>query len=518
MMLSNSGEKGFCFSLRFVTLFAAAHVVLVFLQSNFVPLSGGWNMVWLGLELLLGVGAFVLSLGCYLYAVKNKTPSLVGFRTLFRDILSPGSVLLLLWVLWAYIACLLAIREGRTSFYHNVRYLFYQTADLLVLFPLGVYYGRRGETRLLRALYDMCLTLFTLQLVYGFYQFFRGNPQFSAFFGRKFDFSILRAIFGVNSNHTGAYAAFFLIAGIWRFRNAASRAGKAALIAAFLVSFAAFAMVESRGAIFGVTAAVGVYAGAASWRRHKKGAFTGGLCSLLCCVLAAGAFLALFYGTRACALSVQNNVLARVYETTSDPLSPVSEEADTVSTAEAAQSADAAVPEAGSTSYIAPAAGADGDKEMRGLIGKGASTLGGRKKIWLTVIRGASKDFHILLHGTSMANTSDWVATVLGKAFRTHNQFLELLVAQGLPALILFLLWLLWLAGRSVRLGLDGESKTNWVLPLPLLALIIHNMVEMMLVARPHVVCGFFYLIAGYVVGFTPQENKNESIRINADK
>ena len=130
--------------------------------------------------------------------------------------------------------------------------------------------------------------------------------------------------------------------------------------------------------------------------------------------------------------------------------------------------------------------------------------MGGRKKIWLTVIRGVQKDLHILLHGSSMASTSDWVTTVYGRPFRTHNQFLELLVAQGLPSLLLFLVWLFWLAGKCIRLGLDADSRENWLLPLPLLLLLVHNMVEMMIVARPHVVCGFFYLIAGYVAGFAP--------------
>ena len=157
--LSFPGKKGFLFSLRFVTLFAAAHVVLVFLQSNFLPLSGGWNTVWLGLELLLGAGAFALSLGMFLYAFFRRTDSLEEFKTLFADIASPGFWLLLVWVIWAYIACFLAIREGWATFYHNVRYLFYQTADLLVLFPLGVWYARRGRIRLLTVLYDVCLAL-----------------------------------------------------------------------------------------------------------------------------------------------------------------------------------------------------------------------------------------------------------------------------------------------------------------------------------------------------------------------
>ena len=512
-----SDGKGFSFSLRFVSLFAAAHVVLVFLQSNFVPLSDGWNLVWLGLELLLALGALAAALGCYGYARRNDTDSLSSFRDLFKKLKSPGFLLLLLWVIWAYIACFLAIREGRTTFYHNVRYLFYQTADLLVLFPLGLLYGARRQTRFLKALFDVCLAMFTLQLIYGFFRFFRGEAVFTAFFGRKFDFSILRAIFGVNSNHTGAYAAFFLIVGIWRFRSLTSRTGKALLIAALIVCFAAFAMVESRGAILALAAGVGVFVGGACWRSRKKDSPARAALAVFCCVLGAAAFLFLFYGARSAVLSVQNDVLERIYENAaaaaaappaqiapSGPVSAPETDANAAPPTSAPKKDENAAPGSGSTKYIAPAAGASGDQERRDLIGKGASTLGGRKKIWLTVIRGAVKDPHILIHGSSMASTSDWVATVLKKAFRTHNQFLELLVAQGLPSLVLFLFWLIWLAGKSLSLGLGPGSRDDWLLPLPLLVLIIHNMVEMMLVARPHVVCGFFYLIAGYTAGLAP--------------
>ena len=485
---SLSGAKGFSFTLRFVSLFAAAHIVLVFLQSNFVPLSGGWNLVWLGLELLLGVGAFVLSVGCWVYAQRHKTDSQTAFRSLFASIISPGFWFLLLWVLWAYIACFLAVREGRTSFYHNVRYLFYQTADLLVLFPLGVYYGKQEKTRFLCALYDVTLALFTLQLLYGFSRFFSGEAQFTAFFGRRFDYSMLRPVIGVNSNHTGAYAAFFLVAGLWRFRLLSRPTGKILLALAGAICFAAFAMVESRGAIIGMAIAVSYMAGVGCWRRRKQKSIISALISVICALLAAGAFLLVFYGTRSVLLQGQNAILGHI-------------RAATVSSAPA-------VSDSASTPNIAPAPGASGDQEIRGIVGKGASTLGGRKKIWLTVIRGVQKDLHILLHGSSMASTSDWVATVFGKAFRTHNQFLEVLVAQGLPALILFLVWLVWLAHKSLRLSFDPQNKIHWMLPLPLLQLIAHNMVEMMIVARPHVICGLFYLIAGYVAGFAPTGRK----------
>lgn len=486
----STAGRGFVFSLRFVSVFAAAHILLVLLQTNFLPLSDGWNVVWLSLEFLLAAGALGISAVCLVYARVRGSESIESFSALFRDIMTPGTVFLALWVLWAYISCFLAIREGRASFYHNARYLFYQTADMLVLFPLGLYLGRKSRTGLLKAVYDVTLALFTLQLLWGFLRFFGGEASFSAFYGRPFDYSILRPIIAVNSNSVGGYAAFFLVAGIWRIRSAGSRVGRALLIAAFAVNFAAFVSVESRAAVLGVTAALGTGAGAAFWRSGRFSPLPRAVCSAVCCAVAAAVFLGAFYGSRTAVLRVQNGVLERIY--TAAETAP---EEDGIS-----GSADR--PGGGSTPYIAPAPGAAGDRERRDLVGGGASTLGGRSKIWRCVIEGAARDRHILLHGTSMANVGDWVETTAFKRnYHTHNQLLEVLVAQGLPALVLFLLWLVWLAGKSLSLAFSPSSGAEWALPLPLLSLITHNMAEMMLVGRPHFVGGFFFLIAGYTAG-----------------
>ena len=487
--------RGFVFSLRFVSVFAAAHILLVLLQTNFLPLSDDWNVVWLSLELLLAAGALGISAVCLAYARVRGTQSLDSFSALFRDIMTPGTVFLALWVLWAYISCFLAIREGRASFYHNVRFLFYQTADMLVLFPLGLYLGRKSRTSLLKAVYDGALALFTIQLLWGFLRFFGGEAAFSAFYGRPFDYSILRPIIAVNSNSVGGYAAFFLVAGIWRFRSAGSRVGRALLIAAFAVNFAAFVSVESRAAVLGVTAALGTGAGAAFWRRGRLSPLPRAVCSAVCCAVAAAVFLGVFYGSRTAVLRVQNRVLGRIYTAAAEKAPEA---------VEGSGSPDR--PGNGSTSYIAPAPGVSGDRERRDLVGGGASTLGGRSKIWRCVIEGAARDRHILLHGTSMANVGDWVETTAFKRnFHTHNQLLEVLVAQGLPALVLFLLWLVWLAGKSFSLAFSPSPGAEWALPLPLLSLITHNMAEMMLVGRTHFVGGFFFLIAGYTAGLTAE-------------
>ncbi|MBR6114368.1 MAG: O-antigen ligase family protein [Oscillospiraceae bacterium] len=467
--------KGFSLALRFICVFAAMHMLLCLLQVQFLPLEDSWNIVWLGTEIILALAALGLALGFFIYAQVRATPSREDFHALFSELKTPGFALLFVWVVWAYIACLLAIREGRASFYHNVRYLFYQTADMLVLFPLGLYFARRDDTALLRRLFDICLLLTAARLAFAFVSFFGGRVRFTAFFGHEFDFTGSRVMFGENSNQTGAYTAFFLAAGICRFPSIRKTAGRVLFAAAELIVFAAFVMAESRGALIGLAVTIAVWAGAAAWHRSKKSPALSVLIALVCAAAAAGVFLLAFYWLRGGLNALQRRIL---------------------------QSAAASAP------GDAPAAVGAADAQLRDLLGASASNLGGRRKIWLAVVRNAFGDRHILLHGTTMANTSDWVATFMHRAFRTHNQLLEVLAAQGLPALALFLAWLVWLAGKSLALGLDRRCGTRWMLPLPLLTLIIHNMVEMMLVGRTHIVGCFFFLIAGAVAGFAPAKEK----------
>ncbi len=85
----------------------------------------------------------------------------------------------------------------------------------------------------------------------------------------------------------------------------------------------------------------------------------------------------------------------------------------------------------------------------------------------------------------------------------THNQFLEILVGQGIVPLLLYVLWLVFVARDSLQscLDLSPEKGGEWTLPIVLLVLVVANLMEALLAGTTHYVGHVFFLTAGYVAG-----------------
>jgi len=469
-------------------LFILALCAIRLLDSIALPSASPWNLVWLGFELLLGAGAAVTALLCLFRAERRKTPSWECFREAFAQWKKPIFLVALVWCVWSFVACFLSVAEGRASLSGNVRYLYYMAVSLIVIFPLGYHLGRGRRMELLHAAFDLCYAVFLLYVLYVYYRFLRGDFFFTTLGGNEFNYYIPRIRFGLNQNNTAAYSAFFLLGGFYRFRALRSGWKKALLVLSEVVFFTVFAYSESRASIIAMAVAMGAMGGGAVYQRRKKGGVATVLLSLLCAAAAAALTVGLIYG----ALHVLHVLQAAILR------------AGTLPAAAAAESAASA---AGNT-----AEGAAGDAaesaaannlEARGLTGGNAATLGERKTVWLAVIRDILRDRHLLVHGCSQASVSGEVFALVGQRYNTHNQLLEVLLAYGLPALALFCVWLVWLAGKSLSLGLNRSEAGDpgWMLPPILLLLIVNNMAETMLVARIHFVGFLFFLLAGYTGG-----------------
>ena len=212
----------------------------------------------------------------------------------------------------------------------------------------------------------------------------------------------------------------------------------------------------------------GVLAGAAVYRRREKKDAATILLSLAVFALTAGAFIGVYYGVRRLLNLMQQRVIkhyaAKVPKKTANP---------------------------------------------SGIIKEDVAELGGRKDVWRSVILHVFHNPGLLLHGCTQSSTVMTVEALIGKNYNTHNQFLEVLLAYGLPSMLLFLAWLIPVARNSIALGLDVEAPDNrWMLPAVLLLLIVNNMAETMLVGRGHFVGGMFFLIAGYVCAMAPRKKK----------
>ena len=90
-----------------------------------------------------------------------------------------------------------------------------------------------------------------------------------------------------------------------------------------------------------------------------------------------------------------------------------------------------------------------------------------------------------------------------------HNAFLSLLVSYGIPGLLLFLAFLVYMAVICVRLALDRSNRTTLAqryLPGILLAIIAIAFVESILLANNHVSMLeiWFFLLCGYLSELAP--------------
>ena len=467
-------EKAFRTALGAVCIFAGVHTVMCLLTACFLPGGPPWTFVFLGLEAAAAAAAFVLCAAALIWAVRRRLPALGGFAGVFRSLRDPSFYLAAAWCIWSFIACALAIRRGLGGLYNNVRYLFYLAASLLVLFPLGCYMGRENKRAPLHLLYDVCLGFFCVFILYGFYRFLRGDMSFTAIFDRVYRFNRARVRFGQNANATGAYCVFFLVMGVYRMTALKKNLHKALLALALLPLLTACALTSSRSAILSGGLACGFLAGETVYRRREKKGLSSLLPAAGAFVLATGLILGCFYGLRALLLILKKQLV-----------------------------------------LFYAATGAKKAADSRDILDT-LTDLNGRGVIWRSVILCLKKDPRLLLYGCTQSSTVKTVEELMGKSVNTHNQLLEVLLAYGLPALALFVAWLICTAGKSLALGLDTTAEDGrWMLPATLLFLVANNMTETMLVARGHFTGCFFFLIAGYVCGMAkkkPKQAREESL------
>ena len=462
-----STEKRRAAPLISLCVFIGVHIVMCIMNSCFLPAGKPWNIIFLGGEFALAGAAAV----CCVIALVSSRRDAGGpaeLRQLGERFRRPEFFLVLAWFVCSVAACFLAIGQGLGGLYHNGRYLFDLGASLVIAFPLGFYLGSENRRGLLHLVYDLLLLAFCLFIMYGFYRFFRGDFSFTALFDRVYHMKRLRVRMGQNTNTTGCYSVFFLVMGIYRFASLKKGWKKALLILALIPIGAAYAMTESRSAVVSGAVACGVLAGAAVYRRREKKDAATILLSLAVFALTAGAFIGVFYGVRRLLNLMQQRVIkhyaAKVPKKTANP---------------------------------------------SGIIKEDVAELGGRKDVWRSVILHVFHNPGLLLHGCTQSSTVMTVKALIGKNFNTHNQFLEVLLAYGLPSMLLFLAWLIPVARNSIALGLDVEAPdSRWMLPAVLLLLIVNNMAETMLVGRGHFAGGMFFLIAGYVCAMAPRKKK----------
>ena len=386
-------------------------------------------------------------------------------RRLFRN---KSAGILLIWFLWAAAACLLAVREGMSTLLFNGGFLLDQLVNFLVLFPLGLALARRRDDRLLRLLAWCVYLLFLPYLISGLAVAFTGG-SFS-FLGRVVCLEDGRLRLGGNPNTAGVYAALSFTLGFYLFMSTSRRGLRWLLGTGEALLLVLMVFTGSRSALLATAAGIVFYAFVILVRRRRErrgGEVSFSRAWLPALIVGAALLLALvlliLFGRR---IPVVNGLMERYFS--------------------------------------------DLSLSRRGLI-------------WEFMLRGLSRRPHVMLHGCSSAQVPYLVRQIYGALRNTHNQLLEVCLGQGIPALVLFLLFLGLLlrdslttafcarAGEPVRITpladgpmaiLRGDAHgAVWTIPLLLLVLFVHSMAEVTLVNMGTTLGSLFFLSAGYVTG-----------------
>lgn len=141
--------------------------------------------------------------------------------------------------------------------------------------------------------------------------------------------------------------------------------------------------------------------------------------------------------------------------------------------------------------------------EGRDLL-KDLKTATGRTKIWKEAFDSIRANPSILLKGLSNQHVYDVVPNIPSIEGRLHNSFLQVLVALGIPGLLLLLCFLTIIVGWAIRLFFMSPERAGLAerfLPAVLAACLFVSMAESFYFIESHgVYSPIFFLVAGYVV------------------
>ena len=393
-------------------------------------------------------------------------------------------------ILWGAFLCfflsLLTNEKVYGSLLENRGYFYSLVIQLFVCFPLWAALSGTQREKALNWLMRLSLFLVAAACAIGVYaactnQYFEPwvNMDYGIgiFVKPNGDGSLHRLTILCHANSVGLIGSVGLLLGVWMLLTRRSLFEKLLTGIACLLIYVAVALSVSRTSMLAVSGGMALFAFRFAFlrlQRKKPLLRIGG-------ALAAGlVLLVLTYGLFSPAVSL----VTKVAVSTSAPASAPAQSAEVTPSPEQVQPADSAalIEERPLTADVVAFSG-------RPFIWKQAvSTFGSNPRLWL--------------FGHSPSEVGNQVSpSLLIWTTQMHSSFVQILIASGLPCLLLFLAFLVVLGRRCIRLYFGGGTGSTDLgyLPAILVPIVVFALMESFLVIYPQLYFAnlWFFLLAG---------------------
>jgi len=430
-------------------------IVSFFLHAMMSVLHWMIGLTWLDTvdQVLLGLTAFCT----ILYAAKSG----ISIR------LQPAQTLLVLFMVWHIISCVsMTIKYGSDWVSYNRTEIFCAAVCLLMAFPLGYVWirDREGEpphrNRTMMILLHgvtVCWSLFMLiVLIHVFQGKTIAAPVDGGVIGLKGGSLVMNCHYNINGPWE---LLFFMICCFMVYRN--KHIAVRAVYGVFtVIHYLALTLSNSRTCFLTGVAAVMAFTGIALYCRMKKGKESRKILIAVAAGVAAGA---LFYLLRPLVFKL--------------------------------------------TTVLPAEGGAVG--KSREMFSKDVVSFNSRTRLWGWSLEGIVSSFRAFMFGMTPKSVPEMIRQMSNGAFPnsySHNQFVEIAAAIGVPGLCLFLGWLyLILKDIWVLFFVRKERNAFLFVPVMAMAMLLANMMEAHLLFYDHLSGYAFFLLTGLIHGYVNQ-------------
>ena len=450
---------------------------------------------WAGLGLLI---ASVIYLFLSLVASKKSRTRILLF---LRKMCTFEQVLLIGLLLWFFISCWVNQKYGD---YLYIRmhdwWLFDVAVSVLILFPMARALGPVKTKKALELIIHIVVISYSVFTIFCLWHIFHlevvdlpsGEQA-----GMTLEYELM---LGKHYNLTGMIAATLFCLCIYMFFSQD-------LFWRVIYSFFAFThlliiyLSNSRTVFVGTLAFVFVVSFFLSWTRfaHKKLFFRLILSILIC------ATISLLY------LSGRNGVFA-AFENLTHFREIISSEAGNIRFSNRFYHTNLLSSAVRQTNHFAATIAAPVEENARDF-----SNLSSRQYVWLAALRTLGSSKFITFFGVTPAGVTEALqiqGLYWSEVAHAHNIFLQLGISMGIPALILFLAFVLRIVGNSLLIA-GGKNQILSRNPRLIIAVsailcfLIINLAEAYLVAYFSVISCFFFLFCGFTLSTQDDEKEN---------